>query len=455
VQVYELGREGTHYYIAMELVDGLDLRELQNLCRVERRRWPLQLVLWVGHEVAQALVYAHGLQDADGRSLELIHRDISPQNILISYDGQVKVTDFGIAKATNSQHETVTGAFKGKFAYMSPEQASQRAIDQRSDLFSIGIVLYELATGERLFAADRDIEILDRVRAATLPDSAAFRQLRPAMQDLLRHLLAKEVAVRPADAAQLAAEIKAVMHQLDVGADRSALAAFVQEIAAKGLTQRKKAREERAQWLEPFLEEEETPVLGQVETKTRQSQSDKRSDGTAVLVHAPILRRPVSPFMKQWREYRFRLGGGLVVVCFCIGIAWWLWPRGPQSLETAVAEARLVRSAEDSLPGGESQAVELSKTSETVEAIRNEAPKTGRNGRLSVQAVPWGYVYLDGQKKRRETPLRGLKLAAGTHQVKVVYQATGEVVERTVDIKGGKGVTCIARFGKNKGISCQ
>ena len=127
---------------------------------------PVPLAVYVASKVAAALDYAHRRRDADGRELNIVHRDVSPQNILISYEGDIKLCDFGIAKAASKASQTQSGALKGKIQYMSPEQAWGKPIDRRSDLFSLGVVLFEMLTGERLFRGDTDINVLEKVRAA-------------------------------------------------------------------------------------------------------------------------------------------------------------------------------------------------------------------------------------------------------------------------------------------------
>jgi len=166
VQVYELGRVGADYFIAMEFVDGVDLRRLLTTLKQEKINLPGELAVSIIGQVLRGLDYAHQRTLRDRGQLKIVHRDISPQNILLSFSGEVKVTDFGIAKAITQSHETQTGVLKGKYAYMSPEQARGRELDGRSDLFSCGLVLYELLFHERAFPGKNDIQILDRVRRA-------------------------------------------------------------------------------------------------------------------------------------------------------------------------------------------------------------------------------------------------------------------------------------------------
>ena len=165
IHIYDLGKiQAGGYFIAMEYVDGRDLQTIQQSGRALGIPLPVPLAVYVASKVASALDYAHRRRDAEGHELNIVHRDVSPQNILISYEGDIKLCDFGIAKAASKASKTQSGALKGKIQYMSPEQAWGKPIDRRSDLFSLGVVLHELLTGERLFGGDTDINVLEKVR---------------------------------------------------------------------------------------------------------------------------------------------------------------------------------------------------------------------------------------------------------------------------------------------------
>jgi serine/threonine protein kinase len=193
VQIYDFGKSGQDYFIAMEYVPGKDLRTISRRCHAKNITFPPALAIYIGKEVAGALNYAHNQKDNNGKNLNIIHRDISPQNILLSYDGEVKVVDFGIAKAeTNAK--TSTGVLKGKVSYMSPEQAWGKGIDHRSDLFSLGIVLYEILTGERLFKGETEIQTLEKVREAKVqPLPSSFNaDISPNTEAKILKALARE-----------------------------------------------------------------------------------------------------------------------------------------------------------------------------------------------------------------------------------------------------------------------
>lgn len=165
-RVYEFARAHGEYFIAMEHVDGKDLRTILERCRQKKKPMPPQHAAYVGAELSNALRAAHTANDNRGRPLKIVHRDVSPSNVIASYTGEVKLCDFGIAKATLSRVHTKTGVIKGKVKYMSPEQALGRKLDHRSDVFSLGSCLYEMLTRMPPFTASNEMDLLIKVRDA-------------------------------------------------------------------------------------------------------------------------------------------------------------------------------------------------------------------------------------------------------------------------------------------------
>jgi len=162
-QVFEVGEDGGVHFLAMEYVHGQDLRALLARAGSTGTRVPLELALTVAAGAAAGLNHAHERRSSDGTPMGIVHRDVSPSNIMIGYDGAVKLLDFGIAKATSRSVETQSGIIKGKFAYMAPEQCRGRDVDRRSDVFSLGIILYEVTTQHRCFRADSDFDTMHRI----------------------------------------------------------------------------------------------------------------------------------------------------------------------------------------------------------------------------------------------------------------------------------------------------
>lgn len=174
-QVYDLGRSGEDYFIVMEYVDGKSLSLMHKKCLALGKLIPIPYLSYLICELLSGLDYMHRRSDEEGRPLHIVHRDISPQNIMVSYSGTLKIIDFGIAKAAFKVGSTDSGILKGKFSYMSPEQARGDPIDHRSDIFSVGIILHEMLTGKRLFKADDSRETIRNVRRAKVEPPSAFR----------------------------------------------------------------------------------------------------------------------------------------------------------------------------------------------------------------------------------------------------------------------------------------
>jgi len=207
VQIFDLGRIETSYYIAMEYVHGRDLRTILRRAKDRGLRMPLDLALRIANLVSSALEYAHRKKDERGRPMEIVHRDVSPQNILISFEGDVKLTDFGIAKAATKASTTDRGALRGKLLYMSPEQAWGRPMDRRSDLFSLGLVLYETITDQKPFlggGGGNEMSVLETVRECRIGPP---REVNPRIPDELDRLVVKALAKDPDERFQDAAEM--------------------------------------------------------------------------------------------------------------------------------------------------------------------------------------------------------------------------------------------------------
>ncbi|MBL4683113.1 MAG: serine/threonine protein kinase, partial [Nannocystaceae bacterium] len=197
VQVFDLGKSSSTYFIVMEFVEGVNLKKvLQHFTR-RRSLVPVQIVVWLLNEVLKGLDYAHSLRDPEtGQNLGIVHRDISPPNILVSWNGEVKLVDFGLAKATTQLETTDPGVVKGKFSYLSPEAASGQTVDHRADLFAVGILAYELLTGRRLFLGESDYQTVEQVRAAEIP---SIMSQNPSVTPDLETILLKSLAREPAD----------------------------------------------------------------------------------------------------------------------------------------------------------------------------------------------------------------------------------------------------------------
>jgi serine/threonine protein kinase len=231
--VEELGEiDGTHFLV-MEFVHGCSLAQLQRALVMKGRRLAPAFATRIAMHVADGLHAAHETCDEHGRRLDVVHRDVSPENILLAYAGHVKLIDFGIAKAYGRRHRTEDGLLKGKFRYMSPEQASGQPIDRRTDVYQLGIVLWEMLTLRRLFDAETDVDLLQQVRAPKIvPPSALVDRISPALDAVVMSALDPNPGRRPPDAQTFARRLgKAVpsAHEVDGGSLSGLLLAVMQE----------------------------------------------------------------------------------------------------------------------------------------------------------------------------------------------------------------------------------
>lgn len=232
VRVYDLVRaDNDDYYIVMEFLEGRDLAELGDKALEQGHRLPIWLCIHTAREMCKALNYATSQAlDREGRPLGLIHRDISPHNIFVCFDGQVKLTDFGVAKVAQSKVLTQVGVTKGKFGYMSPEQLMSEKLDFRSDLFNIGILLYETLGGRRLFYGDNPSQFLQAMLRAEVPPLARELGVPAELESLMRRALAKDRAHRPATAQLFDDELRAIAERFGLEATQEQVATEVRSL---------------------------------------------------------------------------------------------------------------------------------------------------------------------------------------------------------------------------------
>ncbi|MCC6995063.1 MAG: serine/threonine protein kinase [Deltaproteobacteria bacterium] len=230
-RVYEFSRASNEYFMAMEFVDGKDVRAILERCRNLGKAMPPQHAAYIVAEIGAALHAAHAARDMSGRALRLVHRDISPANMICSYAGEVKLCDFGIAKATLSRVKTKTGIIKGKIKYMSPEQAMGRKLDHRSDIFSLGSVLYEMVTKTPPFLAQNEMELLIKVRDARYkaPDELE-PQLPFELIGIINKALTRNRGERYQSAAEFAHALREYLAYQHPGYGRSHLATYMRRL---------------------------------------------------------------------------------------------------------------------------------------------------------------------------------------------------------------------------------
>lgn len=231
VQIYELGEVGDTLYITMEFVEGRNLRDLTRAISGRGMHLSISQSVFIMTEVLKGLDFAHRKKDSVGRDLEIIHRDMSPQNIIISFEGEVKVLDFGIAKASSKISKTEAGVLKGKFSYMSPEQASGQPVDQSTDIYACGVILYELLTSSRLFKAETDIETLERVRMGLVsPPSEKNSDIPKELDQIVLRALKRAPEKRYQSAGEMLRDLNQFAFSYGQAYDSQELSAFVQTL---------------------------------------------------------------------------------------------------------------------------------------------------------------------------------------------------------------------------------
>lgn len=247
IQIYDFGSMDGAYFIAMEYLFGKDLQKIVSNSRIKKLPISLGNALYVTSQICDGLDYAHSLKDLQGNPLNIIHRDISPQNIFITYDGQVKIIDFGIAKAASQNTKTQAGVIKGKAAYMSPEQARGRIVDHRSDIFSVGILLFELVMHKQLFEGDM-FRVLSQLREFEfeLPENIR-NEIPTTLYEILRKALAKDPEKRYQSGGQMRSDLEDYIYQLSSRPSARSLALYMKELFEDEMSAEKLAMLEAAQ----------------------------------------------------------------------------------------------------------------------------------------------------------------------------------------------------------------
>ena len=316
VQIYDFGNLEGEYFIAMEFLFGKDLRSITR--KAEERNMPMgfENTLYIASRICAGLDYSHNLRDLQGKPLNIIHRDVNPQNIFITYEGQVKLIDFGIAKAASHNTTTHEGLIKGKLAYMSPEQANGEVIDHRSDIFSSGIILYELLSNRRMFEGEA-LQIYPQVREARYePPEKVISDVPVKFYDLLNRALAKDRQDRYQSGGDMLADIEECMYLIDARSNGRSFGQYI-----KSLFEEEFAAEELTLWAKSQIfsaaddaqpeQSTETEKYGKTVVLPEISVADKRSTGfwrLSLVVGLVILGMIIDltfnkmPFTKSYRE---------------------------------------------------------------------------------------------------------------------------------------------------------
>jgi serine/threonine protein kinase len=405
-QIFEFDEVDDVYYIAMEYVEGHNLSELIKHVRRREILIPTELILHIGGEVCRGLDAAHSATDGDGRPLGIIHRDISPQNVQISHGGDVKILDFGVAKAHDKLVQTEAGTIRGKLLYMAPEQVRAKKLDHRVDIFSLGLVLYKALTGIHPFEADTDVEVVNKLRKCEIEPPTQLLEALPAEIDgVLMRALAFKPADRYQDAATMHDDLTRVLRAHDPDFSWAALRTYMQQVRAEIAED----TEERKRKFEAALRLPATMALSnQSASSAEWDQEDEIATETplsplAISSPSPLVAAtPVSSLIADSPPRSPRLGGrgriavgALALVGLVIG--WASLGPGPE-------------------PGPEA---------EEERGVAGQ-PAAGRFGILTVESVPPGAeILLDGEALASErgrplvTPAEVPLVPVGSHRVRL------------------------------------
>ncbi len=275
--IYELGRIEGHHFIAMEFIWGKDLLQILSKFKKQRAYMNPFQAAYIISKICEGLDYAHKKKDATGQSIGIIHRDVSPQNILISYEGDIKIIDFGIAKARDRSSHTAAGVLKGKFGYMSPEQIRGLPIDHRSDIFAIGTLLYEMLTSRPLFTGESDLTVLEKVRNVDIPRPRDVNKEIPAeMERIILKALTRQVEDRYQHASEMQEDLERYIYTAQPVYTGKRLGAWMQKVFQMERDREKAILDEMLAVAEDLSQE--TAVKSTINTAVAQNTQQQAKD---------------------------------------------------------------------------------------------------------------------------------------------------------------------------------
>jgi serine/threonine protein kinase len=229
VQVFDIGVGDNAYFIVMEYVDGADLKAVLETLKKQGRELPVEEAVFIAIKICEGLCYAHELIDSDGRPFAVVHRDVSPPNVLMTKHGEIKIVDFGLAKASSQLEKSEPGIIKGKFSYLSPEAALGKDVDHRTDIFAVGIILWEMLAGRRLFLGDTDFATVKLVQQAAIPPLTKINpKVTPELERILGRSLARDPAQRFQSARDLAVALNDFLYRYGKSVGSFKIATLVQ-----------------------------------------------------------------------------------------------------------------------------------------------------------------------------------------------------------------------------------
>ncbi len=454
VKTIEVGVIDDNCCIAMEYLAGQSLQQLH------RRSWvqggiPINLAVYIAIRALDALGYAHEARDHRGASLDIVHRDISPHNILITNNGHVKLLDFGIAKAKSHEARTATGYVKGKLAYIAPEQAQAEPVDKRADIWSVGVVLWEMLAGTRLFRMESDAATLAAVLGAEIAVPSSLRpEVPPELDQIILRALERERSLRYPSAFAMKCDLEHFASRADYNADMSSLAMLMRQYFSEQMAAQRRL-------IFDLLDHEDGPSVPSTQTPTGVR-------ATHAVTDAPVAYdvTSVDSLMDQVsRNHKFVVRTLLSALLFVTAIGAFAvftllfklghtapapasYAMASKALETQPARRTPSEVKSDTVPTPEKPKPQLVVAAQPRSVPPAPQPSYARPlaptrsasaemGTLNLDTTPWSLVSMNG-KSLGQTPLLGVKLPAGTHVLTLRNPDLGLETKYAVNIESGK-----------------
>lgn len=478
VQVLDFEKLGDEYLLVMEYVHGRSLSETLSRCKRRKLSLSAGIIAYIAEETASGLAYAHGKTDDEGRPLGIVHRDVSPHNILISADGLVKVTDFGIAKAVTRLSRTEAGYIKGKFGYLAPEQAAGKQVDPRSDIFALGITMFNMMTGRELFRRKSDARMIQAVlNWRGLDDSYRPQRIPSRLWEILRRILQPKPVDRYQSAEALLRDLRELRTGLPLKCEAEDLADLMAQLFGDDLTSSPSIHKDQRSLEEQIASEvdrfESLIIIEDETTEENTAHWSRPAASTELLQRTNTVR--------WWRGRRQRVAlGGLVLAGIATLLVVILWPGGRPSdraaevkepdrsppaeqVEPVIAPEPVPAPTEEPAPEPPEESAkpaEPAEPGETAETettpVRESTPPTDdtektprvrrRPGFLVLNSSPWAYVEINGKRWKKPTPLVDLKLPPGSYKIRLFNPVVKRSKTIKVRIKSGKTTRRVVSF---------
>ncbi len=474
--ILDFGVQGDRYFIVMEFIDGVDLASILRSLKSRGERLPLGASLYITAAIAEGLQAAHNLRDSQGQFQGVIHRDLSPHNILISRRGEVKLIDFGVAKAKSNTTETKSGVIKGKLQYMSPEQAQAKEIDARADIFSLGMTLYKMVTGTLPFKGQNEYQIYDQIlRRKPRPPRELFEDLPDLVDAIILKSLRKNVDRRFNNAADMSRVLRIALSQEPSSYGPRELVQFLSErIFNQEIQEESEQGDDFSSAQESSISSTLTPPDSGVEVQLAQALAMADLSSEPLAEFPSVLPEQLSPSSSQSRELQgYRSHRWLLLLLpllLSLPVAFYLLSddgnnnsqdrgllilshsqdatlirpirersRHPQRSSSLIKARDSVVSAPPDLGAGLSRldAAPLDMAPAALDRLPPPKPHVKqKKGRLSILALPWAHVELNGMNLG-QTPILRRALRPGRYRLKL-RGPSGKVWTRRVEIKAGQ-----------------